>query len=265
MPLHFLFPAQAIRTHLADEMFADQAAALVDAGFSVSLVSDDVISGSQPLSGIPVNSVVVYRGWMLNESEYARLETAIENSGAFVLTALRAYLSTHHLPNWYPRLEPHTPETKIIALEDDWKSAIKSLDWGSFFVKDFVKSLKTNQGSVIHHIDEIDQWITEMRRVRGEIEGGLCIRRVEEYIPQTERRFFVINGVAYSANAEAIPEIVVGTANIIPSRFFSVDTIQRKDGESRIVEIGDGQVSDITGWTADRFAQIWQLAIGKGS
>ena len=31
----------------------------------------------------------------------------------------------------------------------------------------------------------------------------------------------------------------------------------RSDGVQRIVEIGDKQVSDLVGWTAERFVQLW--------
>jgi hypothetical protein len=40
------------------------------------------------------------------------------------------------------------------------------------------------------------------------------------------------------------------------NRFYSVDVVKRADGQHRIVEVGDGQVSDLVGWTPDRFANI---------
>ena len=43
----------------------------------------------------------------------------------------------------------------------------------------------------------------------------------------------------------------------IDSKFFSVDIIERKDGHKRVVEIGDGQVSGLVGWTIDRLATLW--------
>ena len=53
------------------------------------------------------------------------------------------------------------------------------------------------------------------------------------------------------------PEIVQECAKRISSPFFSVDAVDRSDGVQRIVEIGDGQVSDLVGWTADRFVELW--------
>jgi hypothetical protein len=44
------------------------------------------------------------------------------------------------------------------------------------------------------------------------------------------------------------------------SPFFSVDVALREDGVARIVEIGDGQVSDLVGWSPERFAEMWRAS-----
>jgi hypothetical protein len=43
----------------------------------------------------------------------------------------------------------------------------------------------------------------------------------------------------------------------LPSKFFSVDVARRADGRLRVVEVGDGQVSDLVGWSAEAFAAMW--------
>jgi hypothetical protein len=97
-----------------------------------------------------------------------------------------------------------------------------------------------------------------MQKFRGTIEGGICGRRVEDFVADSERRYFVINGRAFAANShEEIPSIVEECAKRIKSQFFSVDVVERRDGVKRIVEIGDGQVSDLVEWTAERFAKLW--------
>jgi hypothetical protein len=45
-------------------------------------------------------------------------------------------------------------------------------------------------------------------------------------------------------------------AEAIASPFFSVDVARRSDGVERIIEIGDGQVSDLVGWSVERFVDI---------
>jgi hypothetical protein len=47
-------------------------------------------------------------------------------------------------------------------------------------------------------------------------------------------------------------------ARRIGSAFFSVDVAMRADAVLRVVEIGDGQVSDLVGWDATRFAELWK-------
>jgi hypothetical protein len=167
-------------------------------------------------------------------------------------------LSTHYLPNWYPLLRDLTPETYCFDIDDDLETALVRLGWSRFFVKDYVKSLKTSIGEIIKEPAEIYTVIAEMQKFRGGIEGGICVRQVEDLIAETEQRYFVINGWSFAAlpNRE-IPDIVRECARRIESKFFSVDIIKRTDGCQRIVEIGDGQVSSLVGWTTERFAMLW--------
>ena len=238
-------------------MFADQFAAIQAAGYSASLCPDSVVQKGMPLRHIPTGATVVYRGWMLNATEYVRLSEAIRNASATPLTPADAYLASHHLPNWYPLVAEFTPDTRVLALDADWESELRSLGWEAFFIKDYVKSLKTSRGSIIHDPSEICVVVEEMKRYRGEIEGGLCVRRVEPLIADSERRYFVLKGRAFSPDDQAVPGLVLQVAPRIGSAFFSVDVIRRNDGTLRVVEVGDGQVSDLVGWSVDAFVRMW--------
>jgi hypothetical protein len=121
-----------------------------------------------------------------------------------------------------------------------------------------VKSLKTSLGSVVRTPGGINAVVSEMREFRGEIEGGIVVRRVEDLVAETERRYFVLGGVAHAADGGALPELVRTIAARIASPFFSVDMVVRGDGKLRLVEVGDGQVSDLVGWAADAFVDIWR-------
>jgi|ERR1044071_1237219 hypothetical protein len=80
----------------------------------------------------------------------------------------------------------------------------------------------------------------------------------------TERRFFVIDGLPHGANND-VPQIAHECAKRVQSRFYSADVVQQEDDELRIVEVGDGQVSDLVGWTPERFASILAQHLGPGS
>ena len=121
-----------------------------------------------------------------------------------------------------------------------------------------MKSLKTARGSIVREPEEAPAVIAEMREYRDEIEGGICVRRVEDFIADSEQRYFVLHGVGYPANeGTPVPDIVRQCAERIPSKFFSVDVARRRDGALRVVEVGDGQVSDLVGWSPTTFAAMW--------
>lgn len=282
MKPHFLFPASPLNPKMIDEAFQDQAIALKQAGFGTSVVSfenDYRITGP-----VPDGATVVFRGWMMTEEEYATLWGVLYGYGWKPLTSIVQYVAAHHLPNWYHLISKWTPNTEIFPLnkplfQRGLKEAavpieefIRSMqgvhgltgygdEWKKFQLKDYVKSLKTAGGSVITKTEEIIPAMENMEKYRGQIEGGICVRAWEDFLPKSELRYFVINGKYFGQERMfdlrhmSLLEIV---SRDIPSPFYSVDIAMRMDGVARIVEIGDGQVSDLVGWTPERFAEIWK-------
>ncbi|MBD2435337.1 ATP-grasp domain-containing protein [Nostoc sp. FACHB-110] len=258
--MRFLFPSDYFNPKKADAAYLEQVACVQSAGFATSLISlESLGTNSSKIIPLPeVGSKVVYRGWMLSPTDYESLVSVIQSTGANILTSQTDYLATHYIPNWYPLIVDLTPETKFYSVDDDLENELTKLEWNGFFIKDYVKSLKTSVGSVINQPSEIKTVIAEMQKFRGNIEGGICVRQIEDFLPETEKRYFVIYGQPFAASPnEEIPEIVEECARRIESKFFSVDVIERRDGNKRIVEIGDGQVSDLVGWTSERFTQCW--------
>jgi hypothetical protein len=257
MAWHFLFPTGS--SPLApDEIFADQFTALTAAGHTASLCPDSVLAGTRTLRSIPAGQTVVYRGWMATDREYGELYRAIEQASGVPLTNPMQYLAAHHLPNWYPLIADLTPETRVYSLDADLESELHQLGWPSFFIKDYVKSLKTGLGSIVTDPAAVVAVIEELRESRGRIEGGICVRRVEEFVLGSEMRYFVLNGTVFAPDDSSVPNIVHACAERVRSPFFSVDVARRIDGVWRVVEVGDGQVSDLVGWTAERFVELWR-------
>lgn len=258
--MRFVYPQSLLNRRQPDESFQDEATALAKSGHTITLIDSDKLSiEPATLKAITSDATVVYRGWMLSPTEYQNFILSIEQVGGLTLSSIEQYLATHYLPNWYPLISDLTPETVVLSLDADWVSELKKLGWSKFFVKDYVKSLKTSIGSLIESPEAIQTVVSEMQKYRGTIEGGLCIRRVEDFLLETEQRYFVLQGKPYGVNAiDEIPDIVFACARRIDSPFFSIDIIQRADGQLRIVEIGDGQVSDLVGWSIPRFVDMWQ-------
>ncbi len=256
--VHFLYPAFPFQLGTVDDTFMLEAEAMRNAGFSYSTLSiEDLETGDFKVrSPIPEDTIVVYRGWMLEAERYARLVVGIQSVGAQAHTDLETYLSCHHLPNWYAKIADLTPETKVFAVDTDLETELRGLDWDAYFIKDFVKSLKTSIGSVITKPEDVNVVLGEMQKFRGVIEGGLVVRRLEPIDAASERRYFVIHHQVFAPDGE-IPQIVRVCAERIQSQFFSVDVATRDDGELRVIEVGDGQVSDLVGWSPEVFARAW--------
>jgi hypothetical protein len=258
--VRFLFPSDYFNTKKVDEAFLEQVSCLRSVGFETSTISLDALaSGTSKISPLPDSGEkLIYRGWMITPDDYLQLANAVNNAGADFLISYDEYLATHYLPNWYPLIRDLTPETRFFSINDDLENALNGLGWNRFFIKDYVKSLKTSVGAMIDNPSAIETVVAEMQKFRGSIEGGFCVRQVEDFIVETEKRYFVVRGKPFAALPnEAVPEIVEECAKRINSQFFSVDVIERRDGCKRIVEIGDGQVSDLVGWSAERFAKLW--------
>jgi hypothetical protein len=262
--MRVLYPASPLEPRRADDFYDLERAAVRTAGLTSSLFSFDALEAGEALRFKPnlePGELVVYRGWMLRADTYARLVTAVEGAGARMLVSSAQYTLTHHLPEWYAPLEALTPRTRFFA---DASSAARVLETepGPFFVKDWVKSLSTGRSSVARSAEEIGLIVAELERTRGALEGGVCVRDFETFVPNTERRFFVARGQAFAPDGD-VPELVRVAAARIASPFFTVDTATREDGVTRIVELGDGGVSDLKHWSLEAFVKVLEhLASG---
>ncbi len=109
--------------------------------------------------------------------------------------------------------------------------------------------LNTGSGSEITDVDSIYVAVQGLKKYRGGIEGGLVLRRFEDIKPETERRFFVLDGEVYGASDnDAMLEFAQEVSKLHTCLFYSLDIVEGLNGQFRVVEIGDGQVSDFKEW-----------------
>jgi hypothetical protein len=261
--LQILYPTDPFVPKQADEVYQPEYEAARAVGLPVALYShEDLISGALRvretlLPGTPV----LLRGWMLTVGQYETLADLLAGRHAPLFTCVAHYRLCHHLPEWYPQLQTYTPDTVFAPEGADYEVALSAKSWDRYFVKDHVKSLSTGRGSFCRSVVEIESVVKELRKYRGDIEGGVAIRQVEAFRRETEDRYFVVRGKAFSRTGE-IPDAVAVAARQIASPFFSVDTVLRDDGVLRIVELGDGQVSDRKQWTVGQMLEVIKAAAG---
>lgn len=224
----------------------------------LALFAEDCELGRfKPRPSMPAGEDVVYRGWMLTPDAYTRLWSAVENNGGRMLTSPQQYRRCHHLPEWYPSCEDLTPKTVFLERNCDFPAALSNQNWRAYFVKDYVKSLTTSRGSVAKTSGEIGEIVALIEKFRGQVEGGVCVREFENLSPGSEERYFVFRRQAFG-RAGPIPQIVEQIAARIDSPFFCVDIAQSIDGSPRLIELGDGQVSDRKNWPVDRFVDMFK-------
>jgi len=255
--MHLLFPSDPFKSSIADEPYLEEFEAACAIGLACSLFSfEDFEAGRfKPRPFLPTGAQVLYRGWMLQPERYSRLYDAVSAGGCTLVTSSDQYRHCHYLPEWYALCEDVTPETVFASRHADFVAVLANRQWPAYFVKDYVKSLTTSRGSVAATPQEVAEVVSLIEQYRGTVEGGVCVRRFEALLPETEERYFVLNGRAYAREGIA-PPIVQTIASRIGSPFFSADIVSGKSGKPWLIEIGDGQVSDRKKWPAERFISM---------
>lgn len=255
--MRLLYTSDPLNPKIVDETYMAEYEAAKAAGFEVSIFSfEDFMSGNfRPRPAPSCGEDVIFRGWMLPVADYERLISAITSRGSMAFTSTTDYQKCHYLPNWYPFLKEFTAETVFLSEDSDFVTELSIKHWSKYFVKDYVKSVSTAGGAIASEPEDIGRIVSLMKKYRGLIEGGICVRKYEDYLPDTERRFFVFRGKTFSVEGD-VPELVYECASRINSPFFSIDVAQRSDGKLRVIELGDGQVSDRKEWAPEKFISI---------
>jgi ATP-grasp domain, R2K clade family 3 len=258
----FLFPSSMLNPRTVDEHFESQADAvdvyaLVDMDALMSQNGDVAFRRLQNIT-----EPIVYRGWMLSENEYGALEFALGQRGITLVTQTADYLKAHHLPGWIKTFEDLSPRSVIIPCGDEKNAShvVRSsslADSGSYIVKDFVKSLKHDWETACFspNIDTLDDIVSNFLDQRGEaLAGNVIVREFEDFTGPESRVWWVNGEPVLVTRHPDDPELtvlpsldladIVCAVSALRCPFVTTDIIQHRDGRLRVVEVGDGQVSD---------------------
>lgn len=210
---------------------------------------------------------------------YQELEQDIKNLGAKLVNSYMDHQFVADLATWYPFLHDLTPKTWFSLAE-----AIADPYEGPYVLKG-----NTNSRKSLWKTHMFAQNKDEMRQVYFRLQDdgligdqGIVIRQFERFrnygeaisgMPITkEFRFFVFNDtvVAHDFYWSSHPEVVEAhkpDSNEVPRsfinevlwrvgdkmNFYVFDVAQREDGEWRVVELNDGQMSGLSCIDPDRF------------
>jgi hypothetical protein len=185
-----------------------------------------------------------------------------------------AYLRAHELPGWYDIFTTVTPRSVWVPTEpgqvppvEDLAALIAPLGAGAAVVKDYVKSRKHEWDEACYLPDLAD--ISAVHRVIGRfvelqddsLTGGIVVRTFETFEtfvtggPDAgEARVWWLDGqpILIGAHPDTPdrhprPDLthIRPLVAELGCRFVTTDVARRTDGAWRVVEVGDGQVSDL--------------------
>ncbi len=274
-----LVPCDVLRPRRPDEHFAAEAQAARDLGVEVALVDHDALArpggaaaGVARVAGTGAGDAV-YRGWMLDAQRYAEFVAALAERGVTARTGAGQYRQAHELPGWYPAMATVTPCSVWTTGPDRAGFELARTELagaepagGPAVLRDYVKSMKHHWAQAAYIPDLADgpaAWrvAEQLRELRGEdFTGGYVLRRFEHFTGAEVRTWWVDGAcrlvtVHPDTPAEAPPAdlplagfepLVAGLG--LP--FVTLDLVRRTDGGWRLVELGDGQVSDWPAGTA---------------
>jgi len=206
---------------------------------------------------------------MVPTARYADLATALADRGTTLLTSPDRYTRAHELPGWYPTFAAVTPHSVWYPLDPgqvpttaELAGIIAPLGGGRAVIKDYVKSRKHEWHDAcyipdLRDLPAVHRVVGRMVQLHGEwLSGGLVVRAFEDFAtgPDAgEARVWWLDGQPVltgphpdTPHLRPAPDL----AGVQPAvaglgcRFVTTDLARRVDGRWRVVEVGDGQVSD---------------------
>ncbi len=198
-----------------------------------------------------------YRGWMIPSDQYLRLADTLQEKGSPLIVSGDDYVKAHHFPSWYPVFEHLTPKS---TWSTSWQAPSPPSENGPYFLKDWVKSCKTAWDDACYAPDlaSLPKVVERMVKTRAEaFEWGVVIRCFEEFEPGEARIFWldgepilrlphpVQRGETFILPPSEVLMDVRKAVQALGCRFVTTDLAKRTDGVWRVIEVGDGQVSDV--------------------
>lgn len=266
-----LVPGDPLNPRRDDPHFAAQAAAARAQGVPVARVDHDALvrspeDAASAVARVPAADDAVYRGWMLSADQYRSFASGLEACGVQLRTTPDEYRTAHELPGWYEGLRTVTPASVWTECSDltELLKATRALGGGAGVLRDYVKSMKHYWTDACYLPDLTDEAAVERIGARflelrdDAFTGGFVVRRFEHFTGSEARTWWVGGRCVLTTPHPDTPDDLPTGLDLIEVEplvaelalpFVTVDVTRTTTGAWRVVELGDGQVSD---WPAGR-------------
>lgn len=276
MPTPVLYCQDPLNPRRVDEHFTPEAREMRERGGAVGLIDHDALlrgDAQQAVARVPAGlEHAWYRGWMIPADRYAALAQALSRRGTELLVTPERYQAAHELPGWYATFADVTPASAWLHTEpgeapsaEDLAALAARLPPGAGIVKDYVKSRK-HEWEQACFVPDLADTAGLARVVRRFVElqaqflaGGVVLRGFETFAkPESvaaEVRVWWLDGEPrlltphpdspYEHALEPDLAPIQPAVRSLGCRFVTTDVALRDDGAWRVVEVGDGQVSDL--------------------
>ncbi|MFC4035873.1 ATP-grasp domain-containing protein [Streptomyces polygonati] len=205
---------------------------------------------------------------MIPAAAYGELSAALAERGAQLLTTPSTYRAAHELPCWYAAFAGITPASTWIPCEpglppglQTLARAVADLPPGPGIVKDYVKSRKHEWAEACYLPDLADTAAVHavvsrfVELQEDSLAGGIVLRAFEELRRDVgEARVWWLDGEAVVTTGHPdtpglrpapVLDHIRSPVDQLGCRSITTDLARRGDGTWRVIEVGDGQVSDL--------------------
>jgi hypothetical protein len=243
--MRFVYPCLPYQPRTVDPMWAPEYEWAQAQGLATGLVDMDnnrvwvpSLVASPSVGAQPVQ--VLYRGWMLTAAEYSQLAKLLP-----LVVSPAEYLSSHQATGWYEAVATHTFPSRFLTEP----APLDFANGRRYFVKGLVKSF--GDDSVLVSQQQLAGFWQQQDLAAN---TTLFVRDFVALKPASERRFFMVRGQALGAGGAVLPDVLqAAVAALRPRLFYSFDVAETLGGQPVLVEVGDGQVSDLKEWSVAEF------------
>ena len=239
--MHIIYPCLPYQPRTVDPLWEPEYEWVRAQGIAIGLVDIDNAKVWAPsLASIDKATLVLYRGWMLTAAECRLLAQLVP-----LAVAPAEYLASHEATGWYESVAHHTFLSRFLTNP----TRLNFTREQRYFVKSLVKSFGAD--SVVSTQEQLAAfWQTHELLASS----TLFVRDFVELKPASERRFFVVRGQAFGAAGAVLPaSLQEAIVALRPRLFYSFDVAETLAGQPVLVEVSDGQVSDLKEWSVAEF------------